>query len=62
MVGPASVSTYRQWRLALVDEVVATSARPDEAFAWITGRRLLLVHAIGQHCKLTEAGGAVFKM
>lgn len=32
----ASVSAYRQWRLALADEVLAASARPDEALAWIT--------------------------
>lgn len=30
---PASVVAHRQWRLALVDDVVAASARPDEASA-----------------------------
>ena len=33
---PATVAAYRLWRLALVDEVVAASARPDDAFTWIT--------------------------
>ena len=33
---PGSVPLYRAWRIALVDEVVAASARPDEAFTWIT--------------------------
>lgn len=33
---PASLSAYRQWRLVLVGEVVAASARPDEAFTCIT--------------------------
>ena len=27
---------YRTWRIKLVDEVVAASARPDDAFRWIT--------------------------
>lgn len=33
---PASVSAYRQRRMSLADEVIAASARPDEAFMWIT--------------------------
>jgi len=32
---PQNVASYRHWRLSVVDEVVAASARPDAAFNWI---------------------------
>lgn len=33
---PANVPTYAEWRLVVIDEVVAASARPDDAFTWIS--------------------------
>ena len=36
---PGNVPTYTNWRLAVVDEVVAASSRPDEAFTWISAVR-----------------------
>lgn len=36
---PANVPAYNKWRLIVVDEVVAASARPDDAFAWISAVR-----------------------
>jgi hypothetical protein len=36
---PSSVPAYNNWRLSVVDEVVAASARPDEAFTWIASVR-----------------------
>ena len=32
---PSTIAVFRRWKLALVDEVTAASARPDRAFAWI---------------------------
>ena len=32
---PSTIAIYRSWRLKLIDEVVAASARPDVAFTWI---------------------------
>ena len=32
---PGTIAVYKRWRITLVDDVVAASARPDLAFRWI---------------------------
>lgn len=60
---PASVIAHRLWRLLLFDEVVVASARPDEAFTWITVvTKGISEDVFDQHLKLTEAGEALFRV